>query len=400
MKSNLLSSLRKYRPRENTDPLENFITEAFAWLLQNHPGFSEYFLQKIALHLQVDSPPKGASIEWKTQLSFDDSLRPDMVGEAGGRAFVFEHKAWSSLHPNQLQGYRNQAVHEYGEENYLLILITGAPHLIDQNPDLGLCWYDIYSWIEEWQQHHDYEEEFLFTDFCQLLDDEGMGPPAEISHAAILSFLPAQKFQNKLSDLIQRAAKHPWASVLPPGECRLHLPGHHGRLWGDDKYGHIGFYLLGDIPDWSPGITVGFLVYPEDRRVEWLSPTNPDFGISLDFNIERHPNYAVHPLYPLMVEQLSALVTKENREFQFLNHLATSPDPNRWHPIHIRIPMLELLRGTRNAEEQRLRVIEATTAILKSITACQTFWELRAELRKVSTKGELPDGTEEAAILQ
>jgi hypothetical protein len=385
MKSNLLSALRKYRPRENHDPLENFITEAFAWLLQNHPLFGEFFLKKIALGLQLQFAPGGATIEWETQVHAE-GLRPDMVGAVGERAFIFEHKAWSALRPNQIRDYRNQAVLKYGKENYHLILITAASYLIDQNPDLALCWHDVHAWIKEWQSHRDYEEEFLFEDFCQLLENEGMGPPAEISHAAVLSFLPAKNFLGKISDLIQRAAKYPWASLLPAGECKVHLPGHHGRLWGDDKYGFIGFYLLGDSSDWSPSISVGFFHDPRDYHIEWSSPSNPDFSINLDFNIQLHPNYADHPLYRRMVEDLSQSVARSQPEFDFLDHLATTPNPNRWHPLHIRMPMLELLRGTRDAEEQRLRLIGATSSILKLITDCQPFWELRAELRKAAAK--------------
>jgi hypothetical protein len=160
-------------------------------------------------------------------------------------------------------------------------------------------------------------------------------------------------------------------------------------LWGDDKYGHIGFHLLGDPSDWAPGISVGFLYDTEDRRIEWLSPTNPDFSISLDFNIELYPNYTDNPLFRRMVTELSESVARLTPEFQFLDHLATSKNPNRWHPIHIRMPMLELLRGTRDAEEQRLRVIDATSSILKQIMSCQPFLELRAELRKATEKQQI-----------
>ncbi len=35
MEDNLLVNLRKYRPRDKSDPLKNFLTEAFAHLLKN-----------------------------------------------------------------------------------------------------------------------------------------------------------------------------------------------------------------------------------------------------------------------------------------------------------------------------------------------------------------------------
>jgi|GEM_PF-2664883 hypothetical protein len=41
---NLLVNLRKYRRRDSRDSLEDFIIEAFAWLLNNEEGYVEYFL--------------------------------------------------------------------------------------------------------------------------------------------------------------------------------------------------------------------------------------------------------------------------------------------------------------------------------------------------------------------
>lgn len=43
MKTDLLTSLRKYKVTDKQDPIENFITEAFAWLLKNYDDFS-FFL--------------------------------------------------------------------------------------------------------------------------------------------------------------------------------------------------------------------------------------------------------------------------------------------------------------------------------------------------------------------
>jgi len=361
--------------------LENFITEAFAWLLQNHVGFGEFFLQRIARRLGMESFSSKTNRAWITQANFD-GIFPDLVCEADGRAFVFEHKAWSHLHINQLPSYRERAAAKYGNENYRLILITAASHLIDQNPDLGLCWYDVHAWIKDWQNHSAYESDFLFDDFCRLLESEGMGPPAEISHAAILSFLPAKRFEAKVSDLIYRASKYAWSALIPPGECNLHLPGHHGRLWGDDKCGFTGFFLLGVGALWSPGISVGFLVDPSDRRFEWLNPTNPDFTVSIDFNTNLYPRYSDHPLYRAAMDQLARAVNISLPDFQFFDHLSASADPNRWHPIHIRMPMLELLRGTCTAEDQRVRLIDRTSSVLRLILDCEPFWALRAALRQ------------------
>ncbi len=43
MKTGLLQAVRKYRPREGMDPLENFVTEAFCWVLNNNRELGSKF---------------------------------------------------------------------------------------------------------------------------------------------------------------------------------------------------------------------------------------------------------------------------------------------------------------------------------------------------------------------
>jgi hypothetical protein len=64
-KTNLLTALRKYRPRDNHDPLENFVTEAFAWLLINQPAFGRFYLGKVLHRLGQSDLSTGQVIEWK-----------------------------------------------------------------------------------------------------------------------------------------------------------------------------------------------------------------------------------------------------------------------------------------------------------------------------------------------
>ena len=73
----LLESVRKYHPRKGTDPLENFITEAFAWMLNDCPEFGTHFVNEILKNL--DFPDFDSNnIRWETQMNFD-GVFPDMV---------------------------------------------------------------------------------------------------------------------------------------------------------------------------------------------------------------------------------------------------------------------------------------------------------------------------------
>ena len=119
----LLINLRKYRPRENTDPLENFMTEAFAWLLRRNTGFSMHWLE--SLNEQFDDGEKfmlpTEDVLWSTQENFDGKY-PDMVASWSQTRIIFEHKVWADLHENQLSNYRSYA--DKQSWDYRLILIT------------------------------------------------------------------------------------------------------------------------------------------------------------------------------------------------------------------------------------------------------------------------------------
>ena len=150
MEYNLLTSLRKYRPRENQDPLENFVTEAFAWLLKNNKKFSGFFLRKILMRLPTYSGLNlqvGLDCKWATQMNFG-GIFPDMVAELNdGTLLVFEHKVWAQLHPGQLDGYKQFSSTNYSASYLILITASESQHI--QEPDLALCWKDIHLWIRD-----------------------------------------------------------------------------------------------------------------------------------------------------------------------------------------------------------------------------------------------------------
>ena len=142
LETGLFEALRKYSPREGNDPLENFITEGFAWLLNKYPEFGEFFLQYLEEKLQLNV--NKYDCKWSTQVNFDGKY-PDMVYRWENRAIVFEHKTWTRLDENQIKNYREYSQREFDDSRIALITATKQQH--EQCPDLALCWSDIYKLI-------------------------------------------------------------------------------------------------------------------------------------------------------------------------------------------------------------------------------------------------------------
>ena len=90
MKTDLFTSLRKYRTTDKKNPVENFVTEAFAWLLKNIPDFSFFFITELKKKMNsTEEIPK--ILKWDTQRNFD-GVFPDMICEFENSVFVFENQ--------------------------------------------------------------------------------------------------------------------------------------------------------------------------------------------------------------------------------------------------------------------------------------------------------------------
>ncbi len=367
MKTGLLESTRKYSPREGKDPLENFITEAFSWILNNYCDFSDFFLDQLEKRGLQSDGIKGKNCEWKTQVKIHDA-KPDMVcvstTNENKNMIIFEHKTWSGLSENQLQKYRD-AFSQITDRDVKVVLITATRNQHEQKPDLALCWSDVYKLISDWIKENT-DASFIFEDFIKLLRSEGMGPAAPVAHASIKYYLEAVELEKNIRDLIKRAGNELIKSFP---ELNLNYAAHWGR---------VGFEQSQDL--WRPGIFVGILLDGTDHGTKPIdSAKGPDFCLILDFNEDLHNKYPSDPHYKEMVSNLAREVGKLNNGWQFYNHLDEVEKPNSWHPIHIRKPMLDVFAGTLNAEEQDKVFSNEAKALIKTVTDENYFQRLRAD---------------------
>ena len=372
MATGLFEALRRYSLKENRDRLENFITEGFAWILNNYPDFGEFFLQNLEEKLKARGREWSIGnydCEWRTQENFDGKY-PDMVCHFNdeNKTIIFEHKTWSRLHENQLANYKEYAKRNFDE--YRLVLITATQQQHEQDPDLSLCWSDIYNLISDWEKSDN--SELLFRDFQQLLKSEGLGPPAPISHTSIRYHYETKDLKKNINDLIRRVKgreeqKKEWKEIIKEG-LDIRNKGSSGR---------IGLELL----SWEGNIFVGILVDGKDHRTEPIDPVKgPDFCLIIDFSQSLHDFYTEEKSYKKLVEELlPKKVEQLNDGWQFYDHLKDfeAPRKNKYHPIHIRKPMLDVFCGTESGEDQEERFYEAASKLIRLVAEEESFWSLR-----------------------
>jgi PD-(D/E)XK nuclease superfamily len=348
----LFTALRRYPKSQELDPIENFITEGFAWLLRNKEALAREFVDYLSLKLPEPIPLTPDLVpEWKTQYTFPGG-QIDMLVDFGQFAFIFEHKVWSNLSPGQLDKYRKYAENNFKwSQGYKLVLITGLTRQHEQNPDLALTWSDIYKFLKYWLETK--SDDSLVSDFTSMLAEENLGPAAPVSYESIVSYLPAQSLLPNLKNITLRAAEANWRWVserigfnkdasIPcmPVKC----------LWG-----RLGLDIL---DSWFPGIFIGTLLDGYDHRVKLLNPSlGPDFCLILSFEIKKWEKFQGEFFDSNEYTRLRSRLKENSKTWNFHDHRFEATKPNRWHPLYLRKPLSEVLRGTITFEEQVDRFI-------------------------------------------
>lgn len=369
---NLFTALRSYTPTVGRDPREDFITEAFAWLLRRHTELADAVLTFIAQQ-PGGMPGLGEDVVWKTQVTVDGG-RIDMVADFGEHGIVFEHKVWSPLGPGQIDKYR-AAASSLWPGRHIVVLITASTRQHEQTPDVALTWADVYRVIDNWRQSRNKDPE-LVVDFLGLLADEGLAPPSPISHEAILSYLPAKGLEESVLAVVREATKADWTWFYK----RISWPGQNPRpyLRGSRpeglRDGRAGVDLL---PGWRPGIFVGAMLDGSDHGVQPSAATKgPDFCLVLSF----HRDDGVPPrdeyLGSAEFQELRTRLAREAGNWDFLDRSAE----HAWHLLHLRKPMLEVFRGSLTFEEQVERFLAQSRAAIDVLLAGGELEALRTRL--------------------
>ena len=379
----LFDALGRYSPGDGNDPLENFITEGFAWLLNKYPEFSEFFLRHLEEELRRKKQPRPLNVnnydcDWSTQDNFAGKY-PDMVCRFRdeNKAIVFEHKVGSDLHENQLKDYRDYAQQEFDDSRIVLITATRQQH--EQDPDHALCWSDIYKLISDWEQETNGNIFFLLKDFQKFLKNRDLGPPAPVSRAAIRYYCEARGMEQNLKKIIKRVIKREkrekkWRRMLREDY----------HLKEDNRSGRMGISLWGEgnEDEWFPNIFVGILLDGKNHSTKPIdSARGPDFCLILCFATHLHGTYKRNEHYRELLCNVQQKLNDESKGWKFYNHLEdrTVRNPNKWHPVHIRRPLLDVdvFAGIEN-EEQEERFYEAASFLIKLFGEEESFWKLRA----------------------
>lgn len=352
MKDSLLVALRNYPASLDRDPLEDFITEAFRWLLSNHASVADVFLNEISTRTDkagFDPTPKNT--KWATQETFPKS-RPDMIAEAGEMALVFEHKVHAAADHDQLMRHNEGLKHRY--PTGLLVLITSASWHYTEPADVKMTWKDVYQCLDNAPTDNN-EATRMVVEFLALLDTEGLGPREHLEEPQLRALTSHQETLDGLSKLIKEIKAQPsnWAFAydkLPdlegsrePGSKWSHNPPRYGRI-------SLILYTEGNI-----NIHFGILIDPSDINTGFVNDSiGPDIAVHLKIpwkwlSQKQYDRILRSDAYTKLVSRLNG----ENLGDWTLFEITSDNSQNKHHPVVLQKPLAPVLRGTASVDDQR-----------------------------------------------
>jgi len=362
MTDSLLVSLSSYQPTKERRPIEDFITEAFAWLLRTQDGLGNTFVEKKITPL-VDEGELGFAetdnLEWRTQESFPES-RPDMVAVFEKGALAFEHKVHEEASDGQLRRHREGLQKQYGRG--CLVLITSAEWHFNGEADAQMTWRSVYQWLD--QEAEEGDESPMIREFQSLLESRGLGPRSSITESSLRAYFPVQEAEDQIRNLFRtlKERETEWEFLF---DELPHLDREKTKIkWRGRNIpteGRLGIRFR----PWKPGIFVGVLVNGEDHNIELRNrELGPDLVIVLDVSSDgigemSRREYLQSSLYVELANRLKQDASKH--EWDVVDAHGRPEPGNDYHPLILRRPLAEVLRETKTFDEQ----IETTLEALK-----------------------------------
>lgn len=361
MQDSLLVALRSYRPRPNRDPLEDFVTEAFAWTLRSHPSLGDALLLEVDDKAEVSKSRTGnGEWDWNTQVSLDSGIA-DMIVRGEHRTYVFEHKVWAEARAEQIDDYRRSIE----ADEVVSILITGASwNYVGaeesgiEAPDVHMTWAEVSEILAD--ESDKVEDDSRVEDFRSLLDHEGLGPRERLTEPDIRAVTRYQETVDNLVKLMRelQAQKENWAFAYellsdPTGKKQPET------RWSRNvpRFGRIALNLYSE---YTPNINFGIIVDPDNIQTELVERRlGPDVAVFLHIpysNLSKKEYREIATSRPY-AELRKRLNQNASGSWTVFAPRGTDPGVNRHHPIVLQRPLARVLRGTTSVDGQRSAVL-------------------------------------------
>jgi hypothetical protein len=330
-------------------PAENYLTEAFAYILESNEAACRAFVAA-AVSAAVPSidVESFTSFKIQTQESFaaaegeSGAARPDMIvicRRAAKDPFTVysEHKWDSGADTEQLRSYSKLGGKNNNGSSALVFIgstmaqSNKARHYCDR----AMLWEEVYTLLEWFK-----EASADVANFLAFIDSQGLSPLTPLSLAKIAAHSFSLRVPDDCLRIVKKLedeAEYSWDAI--PLFCRTtrHLYKNRPIRWG-----RVGLEFFRR--QWNPQIFVGFLHDPRDHQLKFVDEAR---GIDLLLLIECMPP-STRPKGSAWEERVKAI---RNR-FPGVVALDYTELLSRWRKLTVQECLADVIKGHHDEEAQ------------------------------------------------
>jgi hypothetical protein len=340
---NLFSQLFTFRPREDSSPIENFLTESFAYFLRRDKDICEAFIARM---LGREIKIEGYELETRLVERLPGRIRfPDLklllhASDGKTYAIISEHKWDSHIRPEQLLDYEQILGLIAADHRHLITIVAradqrrdaqSAPASLPTIQRTHLLWEDVYQVLK-----HLNKQDPLLNEFLKFMESNSLNPGQAIDSQTMRAFLASSDFKAQLTRYTTKLF-HEYNWEIIPARYRK-------KIEIRDKYGRVGIEFR--TAGWNPALTLGFLYDPRNHAVTLTSPSE---SIDLFFRIEADPrtNGKIDEVLALLGQKAKSLSEGAKA------HIRDEPgNGNSWTLLIVQQSLASVIAGASEEREQ------------------------------------------------
>lgn len=363
MDQSIFSSIVSYTPTPYVDPKENFLTELFAWIINNVNGFAKEYVSYIDTRIGVSSGITDKNQIWAaTQITVLSGYIDMVLYTDSGINYICEHKVDSELSENQIQKYVDCQDELEQDGKYYTVLLTKAKWQHSQKADASITWSDVDGLVENIidRYQNGSSDRFVLEQFSRFLKEKKLGKvePMDANYfktSYIKEKENVARIDDRLKEIFKEIANYDWNEIIP-GIADFRIDDNYNPNFGvkqfGPEWGRIGISFFNN---WEPGIFAGILYDYKDHKLEQVDPSKgPDFVVLLD--ITRKYNDTFNSFE--WTKEMKARLSDSHEPFDVF----VSNPKNKWRLAVLQKPFYDVIKDATTAEEQIDKIVETIKA--------------------------------------
>lgn len=369
MSKSIFSYLVSYTPTEGRKPREDYLTQMFAWILENVEGLADEYVNFLCEKASIPYERNKAEITVSTQETVKGVGRIDLLIKTGNLAFICEHKVVNGeLGEDQIKKYMDNSS-KLGPEKYYSVLLTFNRSQHTQEADISIIWSDVYELIEGVLDSYDEKDAFVLKQFLDYLSENRMEKTEPIPLVALQGYWPALKLESQLENIFRQLVKVDY-SILCPGIEKIGTGFKPEYSIESREWGRLGIAMF---PKWNMGLFAGVILDTEDHKLKPLNKDKgPDLVVLLESDYSKVVGSTERNNYENNIKsdkyiRLCDTLRQDSGPFDFMPGIKESP----WRLAVLRRSLYDVLDGKNSKKEQieaiRDTIVEATNMIINGL---------------------------------